>query len=331
MLKSIVAASAALAISVSAVAGQNVSLFSYGGKDYRLKDLQPDLQQQYFENQKEAREKNLSVIDQAVLGIYINKLAASQNRPVAEIRTELMKTGPVTDAEVEDLYNQYKGQIGSPLEQVKEPLRQRLAGMRLQEKLHELADTAKSKNGFVVKLPEVLAPVFTMDLSPFPTKGADDARVTVVEVADYRCPYCKKAKDAVDKVVEKYKDRVRVVYVDLPVVQKASGISHRVMEGAYCARQQDQYWEYNSAAYGMQKSLTLESPETLAKQLKLDEESFQTCMSGGRATAHVEQSADFAGRYGVTGTPTFFVNGRRVQTSDPSADLGQLVADALRQ
>ncbi len=56
-------------------------------------------------------------------------------------------------------------------------------------------------------------------------------------------------------MMEKYEGQLKVVYVDLPVVQRDSGISKRVMEGAYCARQQDQFWEYNARAYGMQKDL----------------------------------------------------------------------------
>ncbi|CAM3862289.1 DsbA family protein [Parendozoicomonas haliclonae] len=327
MLKPVAALSAAIMMSGTALA-QDV-LFSYGGKDYQLSDLQPELQQRYFDNLQEAREKNLSLLDQAVLDIYIDKLAASQNKSVVEVREQLFKVEPISDDEVKTVYEQYQGQIGMPFEQVKEQLRQRMEAMKAQEGVLALIDEAKEKNGFTVKIPASESPTFLMDLTPFPYKGASNPKLTIVEVADYRCPYCKVSSDAVMKLMDKYGDDVRLYYVDLNVVQPASGISVKVMEGAYCARQQDKYWEYNKAAYAMQSDLSLESPVQLAEKLGLNKQTFEACLTSDAAKAYVAQSQQFARSYGVSGTPTFFVNGKRLHSHDPEADLKAMIEKAL--
>ncbi|WP_281647093.1 thioredoxin domain-containing protein [Parendozoicomonas sp. Alg238-R29] len=330
MMKFLIAASTAAVFATSASFANQDVLFSYGGKDYQFKDLQPELQQRFFDTKQEARDKQLGVLDQAVMDIYIDKLAASKDNSSAETRAELLKVDPVTDADIEALYNQYKDRIGAPLEQVKGYIEQQLITMRMQEKAQQLINSAKKENGFQLKLPELESPVFTMNLTPFPAKGAKEAKVTVVEFADYRCGYCKKAKTAVDDLLKKYGDKVKVVYIDFPVVQTQTGISQKVVAGAYCARQQDKYWEYHAKAYDMQKDLGLDSAAQIASILKLNKKTFQACMNSSNSSDYVTRASEFGRTYGVTGTPTFFVNGKRIHTHDPAVDLESMVVKALK-
>ena len=329
MLKLFAAASAAVVMSASAMAASPQPLFTYGGNDYQLSDMQPDLQQRFYENLREAHDKNVALIEQAVLDVYIEQQAASRNLSSDQVREELLQVAPVTDKDVREVYDQYQGQIGMPFDQAKEPMRQHMEAVRAHEQALAVIQQAKEKNGFELKLTEVNPPVFAMDLSPFPSKGAENAEVTIVEIADYRCPFCKNGKEAVDELIKTYDGKVKAVYVDLPVVRSETGISQEVMAGAYCARQQGKYWEYNDAAFGMQRELSMESPGILTDRLGLDKKTFEVCMSSEEPGAYVVHSEEFARRYGVTGTPTFFVNGQRVYTSSPYVELKERVAEIL--
>ncbi len=326
MLRSLATFAAAVTLSTTAMASEN--LFVYGGKTYQLKDLPITLQQVFFDNLAEAREKNMLVIDQAILDIYIDHLAASQDKSVLETRNGLLKVDPVSDSDIKALYEQFKGQIGLPFDQVEDQLRQRMEAIKIQEKLVGLVEEAKKKNDFQLVLPELEAPAFDMDLTMFPSKGAHKPKVTIVEFADYRCSYCKKGTEAANNVIKEYGKDVELVYVDLLVIT-AGGISQKVMEGAYCARKQTKFWEYNSAAYAMQSELSLNSPMVLAKKLGLNIETFESCMKGSKPAAFVAESKAFAEQYGVNSTPTFFVNGQRVHTHDPATDLKEMVIEAL--
>ncbi len=327
MLKPLVAITAAVMISAPALAGD--TLFSYGKKDYKLSDLQPNLQQMYYDNLIEAYERNVSLLDQAVLDIYIEKMAASKNKSIIEIRTALFKIEPPTDAELKAAYEQHKTQINQPFDQVKDSLSQSLEYQKAQNKFQSVIKDAKKKHSFELKMDEVEMPAFDMDLSAFPFMGAADAKVTIVEVADYRCHFCKQAGEAVAKVMDKYSDKVKLVYIDLPVIQPASGVSQAIMEGAYCARQQNKYWEYNKAAYAMQSELDGHSPALLADKLGLNKKTFEACMISKEGHEYVAKSQTFSQVYGVSSTPTFFINGQRMHTHDPVLDLIKRVEDAL--
>lgn len=305
-------------------------LFEYAGKVYQFRDLPPELQQNFFDNLVKAREQNLGVIDQAVLAIYVNNLAASENKSVLAAREQLLKVDPITDQEVQALYEQFKDQITLPLAQIQNQLRERMESVMIQEKLRDIIETAKKDNGFKLLLPALDVPLFDLDIAPFPAKGAKNSKVTIVEIGDYRCPHCKIATEAATSIVKQHGNEVRLVYIDLPVLTEG-GISEKVMEGGYCARQQDKYWAYNAAAFAMQSELSLAAPAIIAQKIGLDNALFDSCMVSDKPVDYVQHSADFARSHGVSKTPTFFINGQRIHTNDPGVDLSRVVQKALSE
>jgi protein-disulfide isomerase len=143
----------------------------------------------------------------------------------------------------------------------------------------------------------------------FPRKGKDDAKVTIVEFADYQCPHCKIAAESLKKVSEKFKNKVRLVYIDYPI--NPSGVSRAVAEASHCADEQGKFWDFHYKAFESQDKLDKESPLKLAKDVKLDEAKFKACMDLAKGKAMVDKAFAEGSRIGVGGTPYLVINGRR--------------------
>ena len=315
-------------ISMGAAAANNDVLFSYEGKDYQLKDIQPLLQQSYYDAEVKARESLNRVLEQAMVEMYIENKATKEGRSIAEVRNELFTFEPVTQDEVQKLYDQFKDRIGMPLEQVEPQIRQELEGRKRSEAIQKLIAKVKKETRFQSKLPQPEAPTVSMDLSPYPWKGAKDAEITLVEFADYNCGYCQKAKPEIDKLMAEYKDKVKLYYVDYLVTERGvPGNSSATAGGAYCAGKQNKYWEFNSMAYQKRDM----SAEEVAKELKLNEKDFSACITSEESREFVLNSNQFANGLGVSGTPTFFINGQRLHTHDLSKDLKAEIEKRLSQ
>ncbi|OED48264.1 hypothetical protein ACH42_02495 [Endozoicomonas sp. (ex Bugula neritina AB1)] len=307
-------------VSMGAVAANNDVLFSYEGKDYQLKDIQPYLQQSYFDAEIKARESLNKVLEQAMVEMYIENKATKADRPVADVQNELFAYEPVTTEEVKKLYDQLKDHIGLPLEQVEPQIRQELENRKRSITIQKLIATVKKETRFQSKLPKPEAPSVSMDLSPYPWKGDKNAEITVVEFADYNCGYCRTSKSEIDKLMKQYKDKVKLHYVDFLVTEKGvPGVSTATARGAYCAGKQDKFWEFYDLAY--EKPITLATAGDVAENLDLNQEKFTLCVTSDESRQFVLDSNKLAMDLGVSGTPTFFVNGQRIHTHDPAVDL----------
>ena len=124
------------------------------------------------------------------------------------------------------------------------------------------------------------------------------------------------------QLVPRFKDKVRFVNIDYPI---HGGTAAIVAQGAYCASSQDKYWQYHYLAFDQQANLNAKSPDQLAAQLKLDSKKFSSCMAGKAPQSFVARGKSEARRLGVSGTPTFFVNGRKLIFSNLPQDLAAAI------
>ena len=300
--------------SLPALAADSGALFSYEGKDYKLSDLKPWLQQTYYEAQVEGQGKLNQLLEQAMVDMYTSKLAKKAGKSVDEIHKELIKTEEVSAEEIKALYEQFKDQIGRPLEEVEANLRQELQGRKQQQAVSELIGKIKKETGFVSKLSEPAAPTLAMDLSGYKFRGGKDAKVTIVEFADYNCGFCRQSKPEIDRIVTAHGDKVKMYYIDFPVTERGvAGNSTQTARGAYCAGEQNKFWEYNALAY--KEPVTMDGAANFANTLKLDMDKFNTCLTSDASMSFVQDSTRLAMEVGVRGTPSVFVNGQKIQVN----------------
>jgi protein-disulfide isomerase len=166
--------------------------------------------------------------------------------------------------------------------------------------------------------------VVDVDPGDGPAKGAAEPLVTIVEFSDFTCSACSQFQASLREVLEEHGDSVRLVYRYFPLAPEGKPMITAL--AAECSRRQDQFWPMHDALFAA--AGTVESEEDvrgLAAEIGLDLETFGNCLGSEEARAVVEADANAGRSYGITGTPTSFVNGRRVRGAVPAAYLTQLI------
>jgi Na+/H+ antiporter NhaA len=140
-------------------------------------------------------------------------------------------------------------------------------------------------------------------------RGPIDAPVTVVEYGDFECPYCGQAEPAVRDLLRDFGD-VRYVWRHLPLTD-VHPRAQLAAEAAEAAADQGAFWEMHDLLLGNQDALRPDDLIAYAEQLGLDVEKFTDALREHAGAARVAEDIDSADLSGVSGTPTFFINGRR--------------------
>jgi protein-disulfide isomerase len=162
-----------------------------------------------------------------------------------------------------------------------------------------------------------------------PAIGPADAPVTIVEFSDFQCPYCKTFRDqTLDALLERYGDQVRFVFRDFPLSQ-LHPFAQKAAEASECANEQGHYWEMHDLLFANSPNLSEDALKGFAEQLGLDMEQFNECLDSGRYADEVTADLQEGMSYGVTGTPTFFINGIRLVGAQPLANFQAIIDQEL--
>jgi len=141
-------------------------------------------------------------------------------------------------------------------------------------------------------------------------RGRDDASVTLLEYGDFECPYCGQAEQVIRELLVSAGDDVRYVWRHLPL-NDVHPSAQQAAEAAEAAGAQGRFWEMHDMLLDHQGELALRDLRRYAEEVGLDVERFLTDMRSHRYADRVLQDVASADESGVSGTPTFFVNGRR--------------------
>lgn len=161
-------------------------------------------------------------------------------------------------------------------------------------------------------------------------KGNPNAKVTIVEFSDYECPFCGKYfRETAPQIMKDYVDTGNVKYVfrDSPLDfhQKAQ----KAAEAAECAGEQGKYWEMHDYLFQNQDYLGVENLKGYAKDLKLDTSKFNDCLDKSKMAEEVSKDLADAQKYGVSGTPAFFINGKLISGAQPYGTFKAEIEAAL--
>jgi protein-disulfide isomerase len=152
----------------------------------------------------------------------------------------------------------------------------------------------------------------TIPVDGSPTRGPDDAPVTIVEFADFECPHCRDAVPVVDAVVEGHPGKVRLVYKTYTLPFHTRG--EPAARAAFAAEKQGKFWEMEHLLFERQLHLEDADLERYAKQLRLDIPKWKADMDAPDVTARVARDRKLGEELKLRGTPTIFVNGRELDT-----------------
>jgi protein-disulfide isomerase len=174
-----------------------------------------------------------------------------------------------------------------------------------------------------------------INLKDQPIRGNPDAKVTIVEYSDFQCPFCSRAYTTLEsQVLKEYGDRVRLVYKNFPLSNMHPWAESAALATA-CARKQNPagFWKLYDFFFQNQQTLSAENlkekADGVVKEAGLDVAAFDTCFDNKAALDLVKADEEEGNALGVRSTPTFFINGRKLDGALPYENFKAAIDQAL--
>jgi protein-disulfide isomerase len=242
-----------------------------------------------------------------------------------EVNSKLLA---VTDGEVDAFYNQNKSRIPVEVTKVREQIREHLRNQKLEAQRTIYFKSLREKAEIVTYLKR--PPVYRADVSVAgaPAKGPETAQITIVKFEDFQCPFCKQAQPAFTDILNRYNGKVRLVHKDLPL-DSIHPAARQASEAARCAHDQGKFWVLHDKLYEHAPKHTIDDLRLYAKQVGLNQSSFEQCLSSGKYRAAVQKDVSEGAQLGITGTPTFFINGRELSGAQSVEAIAQIIDEEL--
>ncbi len=162
-----------------------------------------------------------------------------------------------------------------------------------------------------------------------PFLGKKDSPLTIVEFADFGCPYSQEVSFTLRSLAAQYPNQIHYIYRDFPITE-IHPIAQKAAEAGQCAHEQGHFWAYHDKLYQNQVSLTEGRLYTFANELNLDVDLFTSCLDTNKYEQEVLEDYRDGIDAGVRGTPTFFINGNRVPGAVPK-DVFESLIQAVKQ
>lgn len=235
---------------------------------------------------------------------------------------------PVTDAEVASFYQANINQMQGRALDVMSPAINRFLTEQQREVARQSLIADLRKGGPAVSV-MIDAPRHNIDVAATdPAIGSKTAPITLIEFADFQCPFCGRVAPTVKRIREKYGDQVRVVWKDFPLTQ-IHPQAFKASEAAHCAGDQGKYWEYHDRLFANQQSLMPDDLKKHAADLGLDSGKFAACLDTSKYGERVRDGVAAGTRLGVNSTPMFYVNGRVLSGAQPYEMFASLIDEEL--
>lgn len=176
--------------------------------------------------------------------------------------------------------------------------------------------------------PQAPAPVSFAVTKDNNIRGDFDAPITLVEFSDFECPFCARHLPTLNRLLNEYDGKVRLVYKHFPLGFHPN--AQKAAEASECAGEQGKFWEYHDKLFENYQDYGLDNFKQWAKDLRLNSAKFNDCLDSGKYAQKVKKDAQEGAQKGVNGTPATFVNGQLVSGAVPYEAFKQII-DGLLQ
>jgi protein-disulfide isomerase len=182
------------------------------------------------------------------------------------------------------------------------------------------------------------SPVLPVDTqSPHLSIGPENAPVTIVEFSDFQCPYCRIAALIMKSLTNRYPTQVRVIFKPFPLdiscnrllTQPLHLTACEAARTALCAQKQDKFIPVYEALFENQTDILPGTPAKMAKQAGADSDQLAACIKDPATSQELSKSIEEGIQLGIQGTPTFFVNGHKIENVFPAPFWNRLVDKIL--
>ncbi len=171
--------------------------------------------------------------------------------------------------------------------------------------------------------------VFKVPVGQSFAKGPDNALVTIIEFSDFQCPYCAKVTPTLRDVEREYRGDVRIVFKHQPLgFHKDARLASKY---ALAAGQQGKFWEMHDLLFENPRALKESDLKRYAAQLGLDQARIDDYLASNAGERLIQADEALARKIGARGTPTFFVNGRKLVGAQPLSGFKRVIDEELEK
>jgi protein-disulfide isomerase len=229
-----------------------------------------------------------------------------------------------SEAEMQGYYLAVRDKTKSTFAELQPQLKQAVKQGLVQQARQDYLKKLRQDAAVVVELD---APRVNVSPDPARVRGNANAPVTIVEFSDYQCPYCRQAEPTIAAVVAKYGDKVRLAYRDFPL-RAIHEHAEMAAEASRCAEEQGKFWEYHDQLF-KNPNLDKEALVGYARSSSMDADKFEACLKSEKYKAEIDKDLEDGRKAGVTGTPSFFINGIPTSGAQQQDTFTRMIEDEL--
>ncbi len=168
----------------------------------------------------------------------------------------------------------------------------------------------KSATFVEAKLPDDTGTVYNIDTSHDPVRGPKDSPITIIEFSDFQCPFCAGMQEALDKVLKAFPREVHLVYKQFPL--NIHPYARQAALASLAAHSQGKFWEMHDRLFRNFSTISEDNIRKWAKEVGLNMAEFEKAVQSGQHEAMVQKDVADGAAAKVVGTPTVYINGKRI-------------------
>ena len=275
------------------------------------------IRSQYYQAEREA-------LNQFIDDFLLEQKAMQEHLSVADLVKRDLESH-IQDPTEDQLRVYYEGlTTDQPYEAVRDKILYTIRQGRLKKARAEYVRSLREQAGVSISL---MAPTESVAIDGAPVRGPRDAKVQIIEFADYECPYCQQISPSLKKLEQEFDGKIAMVYKDMPLPMHPRAA--KAAEATRCAGAQGHYWEMHDWLFEDAKHLEAAQVKEEARALHLNAEQFDKCLDTGEQSAAVQKDFAEAQHLGLSGTPSFFINGHFFSGAVKYATLREVIEEEL--
>ncbi len=313
-----------------------------------VEDVMKNQQSEFYDLEK----RKYDLIEEAARSAYLDNYwlekSTAEKKPVEEVRTEYFKKNvKVSDKEVKQALEQFKDhpQLSKlPKDQQEQQIRQYLEDRSQRKLIEDIVTAALNKGELKVLYPAPAEPVYNVGVSStdhvrYSAEGnytkpvgcsGDDCLITVIEYSEFQCPFCSKVLDDTKKIITEYKGKIRWVVRDFPL--SFHDRARPAAIAAHCAGKQGKFWEMYNGLFATQQDLSDKKLKATAEKAGVKVADWEACVKAPAAVeASIDKNFTSGTSLGVSGTPAFFINGRKLSGALPYGEFKRVIEDEIKK
>lgn len=315
------------AVTVTTAQTQETVVAVVNGREIRQREVDELLIVQVMALEEQLYAIRKASLENLVSTVVLEAEAAKRGVTLKELR-KILTAGrvEVKAADVESAYAEHAAAFGamSP-DEAKERLRLDLETQTRMEKYKQALKELRQQSSIEFFLREPRWP-WSAIAKDSPVLGAENSAVTIVEFADFQCPYCRSSQSVIKEVLKAYPDDVRLIFKHLPLDTHSQAFT--AARAAFCAGREGRFWEYHDLVFALRK-LGTDDLRKVAAELKLPLTKFETCLTSDDSREAISENKREAARWGITSTPTFIINGKIIQGANDFDSFKTLIEQEL--